>query len=211
MVHLAKQWNTVPSQLRCEIKGGDENRFELFYFVRCCCWWSITTEKYLSNESFYVKFSRTHKMSAFFTRICTQIWSSIPYSIITLKRSSSFWKKDKGFITNFLWSEDGNSWSTLPYKVVLHVILVPLRNRYLITVFYVSLFYWLYCNVLSLFRPFVVTLHCIYVFPLPPYCCCSCCLGNSFVVAVVDSRIQSFKNSDSKHGKRDYKESKNVE
>ncbi|CAH3023033.1 unnamed protein product [Porites evermanni] len=26
MVHLAKQWNTVPSQLRCEIKGGNENR-----------------------------------------------------------------------------------------------------------------------------------------------------------------------------------------
>ncbi|CAH3171086.1 unnamed protein product, partial [Porites lobata] len=26
MVHLAKQWNTVPSQLRCEIKGRDENR-----------------------------------------------------------------------------------------------------------------------------------------------------------------------------------------
>ena len=118
---------------------------------------------------------------------------------------------DKGFITNFLWSQDGNSWSTLPYKVVLHVILVPLRNRYLITVFYVSLFYWLYCKVLSLFRPSVVTLHCIYVFPLPPYSCCSCCLGDSFVVAVVDSRIQSFKNSDSKHGKRDYKESKNVE
>ena len=31
MVHLAKQWNTVPSQLRCEIKGRDENRFELFF------------------------------------------------------------------------------------------------------------------------------------------------------------------------------------
>ncbi|XP_073250740.1 furin-like isoform X1 [Porites lutea] len=26
MVYLAKQWNTVPSQLRCEIKGRDENR-----------------------------------------------------------------------------------------------------------------------------------------------------------------------------------------
>ena len=35
MVHLAKQWNTVPSQLRCEIKGRDENRFEpsFFFFV----------------------------------------------------------------------------------------------------------------------------------------------------------------------------------
>ena len=32
MVHLAKQWNTVPSQLRCEIKGRDENRFEPFFF-----------------------------------------------------------------------------------------------------------------------------------------------------------------------------------
>ena len=33
MVHLAKQWNTVPSQLRCEIKGGDENRFGLFFIL----------------------------------------------------------------------------------------------------------------------------------------------------------------------------------
>ena len=33
MVYLAKQWNTVPSQLRCEIKGRDENRFEPFFFV----------------------------------------------------------------------------------------------------------------------------------------------------------------------------------
>ena len=28
MVYLAKHWNTVPQQLRCEIKGQDENRFE---------------------------------------------------------------------------------------------------------------------------------------------------------------------------------------
>ena len=33
MVHLAKQWNTVPSQLRCEIKGRDENRFGLFFIL----------------------------------------------------------------------------------------------------------------------------------------------------------------------------------
>ena len=28
MVYLAKHWNRVPQQLRCEIKGQDENRFE---------------------------------------------------------------------------------------------------------------------------------------------------------------------------------------
>ena len=33
MVHLAKQWNTVPSQLRCEIKGRDENRFGLSFIL----------------------------------------------------------------------------------------------------------------------------------------------------------------------------------
>ena len=33
MVYLAKQWNTVPSQLRCEIKGRDENRFGLFFIL----------------------------------------------------------------------------------------------------------------------------------------------------------------------------------
>ena len=33
MVHLAKQWNTVPSQLRCEIKDRDENRFGRFFIL----------------------------------------------------------------------------------------------------------------------------------------------------------------------------------
>ena len=70
MVHLAKQWDTVPSQLRCEIKGRDENRFEPFFFFSLLL---------LMKESFYVKVSRTHKMSASFTRISTQIWNSIPY------------------------------------------------------------------------------------------------------------------------------------
>ena len=42
----------------------------------------------VSSDSFYVKFSRTDKMYAFFTRIGAQIWNSIPYSIKILKRSS---------------------------------------------------------------------------------------------------------------------------
>ena len=29
MVHLAKRWNKVPEQLRCEIKGHDKNRFDI--------------------------------------------------------------------------------------------------------------------------------------------------------------------------------------
>ena len=84
MVHLAKQWNTVPSQLRCEIKGRDENRFGLFFIYSLLL---LMISKYrkrsISNESFYVKFSRTHKMSASFTRIGT------PSLIKTLKRSFS--------------------------------------------------------------------------------------------------------------------------
>lgn len=37
MVHLAKQWKTVPQQLSCEIKGRDENRFDLsgVYYQIC--------------------------------------------------------------------------------------------------------------------------------------------------------------------------------
>ena len=35
----------------------------------------------VSSDSFYVKFSRTNKMHAFFLRIVAQIWKSIPYSI----------------------------------------------------------------------------------------------------------------------------------
>ena len=55
----------------------------------------------VSSDSFYVKFSITDKIHAFFTRIGAQIWNSIPYSIKLLKRSS-FRKKDKGIITKFL-------------------------------------------------------------------------------------------------------------
>ena len=42
----------------------------------------------VSSDSFHVKFSRTDKMYAFFSRIGAQIWNSIPYSIKILKRSS---------------------------------------------------------------------------------------------------------------------------
>ena len=59
----------------------------------------------VSSESFYVKFSRTDKMYAFFSRIGTQIWNSIPYLIKLLKRSS-FRKKIKELLLNFLRSED---------------------------------------------------------------------------------------------------------
>ena len=59
----------------------------------------------VSSESFYVKFSRTDKMYAFFSRIGAQIWNSIPYSIKVLKRSS-FRKKIKELLFNFLRSED---------------------------------------------------------------------------------------------------------
>ena len=44
-------------------------------------------------------------MYAFFTRIGAQIWNSIPYSTKTLKRSS-FRKKVKELLPNFLRSED---------------------------------------------------------------------------------------------------------
>ena len=59
----------------------------------------------VSSESFYVKFSRTDKMYTFFSRIGTQIWNSIPYSFKLLKRSS-FRKKIKKILLNFLRSED---------------------------------------------------------------------------------------------------------
>ena len=66
----------------------------------------ITTEQDLSLATlFYVKFSRSDKMYAFFTRIGAQIWNSIPYSIKILKRSS-FRKKIKELLLNFLRSED---------------------------------------------------------------------------------------------------------
>ena len=57
------------------------------------------------SDSFYVKVSRADKMYAFFTRIDAQIWNSIPYSIKILKRSS-FRKKIKELLLNFLRSED---------------------------------------------------------------------------------------------------------
>ena len=59
----------------------------------------------VSSDSFYVKFSRTDKMHAFFSRIDTHIWNSIPYPIKLLKRSS-FRKKIKELLLNFLRSED---------------------------------------------------------------------------------------------------------
>ena len=54
---------------------------------------------------FYVKFSRTDDMYAFFSRISARIWNSIPYSIKLLKHLS-FCKKIKDLLLNFLRSED---------------------------------------------------------------------------------------------------------
>ena len=42
----------------------------------------------VSSDSFYVKFSRTNKIYAFFSRISAQIWNSILHSIKLLKCSS---------------------------------------------------------------------------------------------------------------------------
>lgn len=58
-------------------------------------------------------------MSAFFTGIGSQIWSSIPYSIKMLKRSS-FVRKIKELLVNFLRLLSG----------LTHY--VSLRNRYLL-------------------------------------------------------------------------------
>ena len=33
MVHLAKQWNTVPEQRTCEVSGTDTNRYGVFVVV----------------------------------------------------------------------------------------------------------------------------------------------------------------------------------
>ena len=71
----------------------------------------------VSSESFYVKFSRTDKMYAFFSRIGAQIWNSIPYSIKILKRSS-FRKKIKELLLNFLRSEDGYVEVLLSYLIL---------------------------------------------------------------------------------------------
>ena len=96
----------------------------------------------VSSDSFYVKFSRTDKMYAFFTRIGAQIWNSIPYSIKILKRSS-FRKKIKELLLNFLLSE-------VDYVEVSRLSkLAPLRNCYVLALFYVSLFYLLYSSVFT--------------------------------------------------------------
>ena len=54
----------------------------------------------VSSDSFYVKVSRTDDMHAFFSRIGSQMWNSIPYSIKILQRSS-FRKKIKELLLNF--------------------------------------------------------------------------------------------------------------
>lgn len=51
----------------------------------------------VSRDSFYVKFSRTDKMYAFFLRIAAKIWNSIPYSI-NLSKHLSLRKKMREFI-----------------------------------------------------------------------------------------------------------------
>ena len=72
------------------LRAGMKTGLDFFLF---CSLLLLMISKYrkrsISNESFYVKFSRTHKMSASFTRIGTQIWNSTPYLIKTLKRSFS--------------------------------------------------------------------------------------------------------------------------
>ena len=86
-----------------------------------CCWGNcaltqqrkiVTLQKralrliyFSKSKEHAVKFSRTDKMYAFFTRIGAQIWNSIPYSIKILKRSS-FRKRIKELLLNFLRSED---------------------------------------------------------------------------------------------------------
>ena len=66
----------------------------------------ITTEQDLSLATrFTLSSLEPDKMYAFFTRIGAQIWNSIPYSIKILKRSS-FRKKIKELLLNFLRSED---------------------------------------------------------------------------------------------------------
>ena len=74
----------------------------------------------VSSESFYVKFSRTDKMYTFFSRIGAQIWNSIPYSIKVLKRSS-FRKKIKELLVNFLRSEDEYVEVSCLIKVTMHL------------------------------------------------------------------------------------------
>ena len=66
----------------------------------------ITPEQDLSLATrFMLSFLKPIKCMFFFTRIGAQIWNSIPYSIKILKRSS-FRKKIKELLLNFLRSED---------------------------------------------------------------------------------------------------------
>ena len=37
MVHLAKHWRTVPLQRTCEVKGTDNNRYDIFGLIITTC------------------------------------------------------------------------------------------------------------------------------------------------------------------------------
>ena len=66
----------------------------------------LLTISYTDSKLYFdLKIQSTEHMYAFFTRIGAQIWNSIPYSIKILKRSS-FRKKIKELLLNFLRSED---------------------------------------------------------------------------------------------------------
>ena len=68
--------------------------------VGTCCKGTSQIHNYrtrsVSSSSFYVKFPRTDKMYAFFSRIGVQIWNPIPYSIKLLER-----KKIKELLTKW--------------------------------------------------------------------------------------------------------------
>ena len=64
------------------------------------------TTRSSSNESFYVKFSRTEKMLDSFTRIGVKIWNSIPPSIKVLNSRINYRKVMKCLLEDFLQSED---------------------------------------------------------------------------------------------------------
>ena len=119
----------------------------------------------VSSDSFYVKFSRTDKMYAFFTRIGAQIWNSIPYSIKILKRSS-FRKRIKELLLNSLRSEDD-------YVEVSRLIklfrLTSLCNCCVLPLFYISL-NSIYCIVVFslLFSPHIHKSCFVICLQLPP-------------------------------------------
>ena len=56
----------------------------------------------VSRDSFYVKFSRTDKMYAFFSRIGAQIWNSIPYPFLVRASSWRSYKNNCVENCNFL-------------------------------------------------------------------------------------------------------------